>query len=139
MSTSESFATAAHMHVLLRRKTGRVTDTEWLATNADYAREIVRFAREKAANDGHLELLHWADKLEAALPHMAAAARPSLSPKAGNPANTPKPSDTPRSAPPNGFADSTLTSGFGESVPPGLADKPSGGGIPDTRYIGRLR
>ena len=136
MSPSEVFAIAAHMHVLLRRKTGRVTDTEWLATNADYAREIVRFAREKAASDGHLELVHWANKLEAALPHMVAAARPTLSPKAGNP---PKPPDIPRSAPSNGFADSTLASGFGESVPPGLADKTDGGGVSDTRYIGRLR
>ncbi|MDO8770278.1 MAG: hypothetical protein Q7K57_16555 [Burkholderiaceae bacterium] len=25
---------AAHLHVLLRRKTGRVTDTEWMASNA---------------------------------------------------------------------------------------------------------
>jgi hypothetical protein len=46
MSTTDVFAIAAHLHVLLRRKTGRVTDTEWMATNADYAREIVRHARE---------------------------------------------------------------------------------------------
>ncbi len=128
MSPSDIFAIAAHMHVLLRRKTGRVTDTEWLATNADYAREIVRLAREKAASEGHAELLPWADKLEAAMPHMGAAGR-----KPGVANNSAAP---PRA---NGFADSTLSSGFGESVPPGLADKPSGGGIPDTRYIGRLR
>ena len=46
MPSSEKIAIAAHLHVLLRRKTGRVTDTEWLATNADYAAEIVRFSRE---------------------------------------------------------------------------------------------
>jgi hypothetical protein len=64
MSSNEKIAIAAHMHVLLRRKTGRVTDTEWMAANPDYAHEIVRFAREKAAEDGHAELAVWADKLE---------------------------------------------------------------------------
>ncbi len=64
MGTSESLAIAAHLHVLLRRKTGRVTDTEWMAANADYAREIVRFARAKAVEEGHPELAEWAGKLE---------------------------------------------------------------------------
>ena len=40
MLPSETLAIAARLHVLLRRKTGRVTDTEWLAVNADYAAEI---------------------------------------------------------------------------------------------------
>ena len=64
MSTTEKIAIAAHLHVLLRRKTGRVTDTEWMATNAQYAAEIVRFSREKAAEDGHIDLGVWADRLE---------------------------------------------------------------------------
>jgi hypothetical protein len=64
MSSSEKLAVAAHLHVLLRRKTGRVTDTEWLASNRDYAAEIIRFAREKAAEDGHADIGGWADKLE---------------------------------------------------------------------------
>ena len=64
MSSSEKLAVAAHLHVLLRRKTGRVTDTEWLASNGDYAAEIIRFAREKAAKDGHADIGGWADKLE---------------------------------------------------------------------------
>ena len=64
MLVSQKLATAAHMHVLLRRKTGRVTDTEWMAANAEYALEIVRFARAKAAEDGHADLAEWADKLE---------------------------------------------------------------------------
>lgn len=64
MLQNDALATAAHLHVLLRRKTGRVTDTEWLAVNADYAQAIVRFAREKAAQDGHSELLPLADRLE---------------------------------------------------------------------------
>lgn len=77
-NTSELFAIAAHLHVLLRRRTGRVTDTEWLATNVEYARAIVRFAREKAAADGHADLLPWADKLEAAIVNMGAAPRKTL-------------------------------------------------------------
>lgn len=64
MPTSEKIAIAAHLHVLLRRKTGRVTDTEWMASNAEYAAEVVRFSREKAAEDGHIDLGVWADRLE---------------------------------------------------------------------------
>ena len=60
-------AIAAHLHVLLRRRTGRVTDMEWLAQNPDYAREIVRFARAKAAEEQAPDLEEWAGKLEAAL------------------------------------------------------------------------
>jgi hypothetical protein len=64
MSQNDAFAAAAHLHVVLRRKTGRVTDTEWLVSNADYARAIVHFAREKARSDGLAELLPLADRLE---------------------------------------------------------------------------
>lgn len=42
MLASEKLAIAAHLHGLLRRKTGRVTDMEWMASNAAYAAEIVR-------------------------------------------------------------------------------------------------
>ena len=66
-------AIAAHMHVLLRRKTGRVTDTEWMACNAEYAQEIVRFARERARLDHLPELADWAQRLEQALRHTLAA------------------------------------------------------------------
>jgi hypothetical protein len=76
--SSELFAIAAHLHVQLRRKTGRVIDTEWLATNAEYARAIVRFTRERAAAEGHADLLPWADKLEAAIVAMGAAPRKTL-------------------------------------------------------------
>lgn len=81
MLPSEKVAIAAHLHVLLRRKTGRVTDTEWMATNTDYAHEIVRFARARAKEDGHADLAEWADKLAlavlpAAPPAPAAAPRP---------------------------------------------------------------
>ena len=67
MLPSEKMAIAAHLHVLLRRKTGRVTDTEWMAGNAEYAAEIVRFARASAKHDGHADLGEWAAKLEAAM------------------------------------------------------------------------
>ena len=74
MLDSEKLGIAAHLHVLLRRKTGRVTDTEWLASNAEYAAEIVRFAHLKAVEDSHPDLAEWADKL-------AAAIRPAAPPK----------------------------------------------------------
>ena len=67
MLPSEKLAIAAHLHVLLRRKTGRVTDTEWMADNAQYAAEIVRFARARAREDGHADLSEWADKLAQAM------------------------------------------------------------------------
>lgn len=67
MADPDKIAIAAHLHVLLRRKTGRVTDTEWMAVNADYAREVVRFARQRAQEDGVEELRQWADRLEQAV------------------------------------------------------------------------
>lgn len=67
MLNSEKLAIAAHLHVLLRRKTGRVTDTEWMASNTEYAAEIVRFARASAEEDGHADLAEWAAKLELAM------------------------------------------------------------------------
>jgi hypothetical protein len=67
MLASEKLAIAAHLHVLLRRKTGRVTDTQWMADNLEYAADVVRFARRSAAEDGHADLAQWADKLEQAM------------------------------------------------------------------------
>lgn len=70
MLNSEKLAIAAHLHVLLRRKTGRVTDTEWMAANTEYAAEIIRFARAAAQEYGHTDLAEWAAKLELAMePH----------------------------------------------------------------------
>lgn len=73
MSLPEKIAIAAHLHVLLRRKTGRVTDTEWMATNPAYAQEVIRLAREKSAEGDHDELGVLADRLEHA---MACADKP---------------------------------------------------------------
>jgi len=78
MSQNEALAAAAHLHVVLRRKTGRVTDTEWMASNTDYAQAIVRFAREKAASDGHTDLVPLADRLETLVIRIEAPARKTL-------------------------------------------------------------
>lgn len=142
MTSTEIFATAAHMHVLLRRKTGRVTDTEWMATNADYARAIVRYAREKAASDGLDELLPWAAKLETASTVMGATVRKPLLQSAAEAlraAQTPPPQASGR---PSGFADSVPASGFREStLHSGFGGgKRTDGDGPDTpRYVGGIR
>ncbi|EJE50265.1 hypothetical protein PMI14_05181 [Acidovorax sp. CF316] len=80
MQDSDKLAIAAHLHVLLRRKTGRVTDTEWMAVNAEYALEVVRFARQHALEDGVPELAEWADRLDRAVhePAPAPQRRPLL-------------------------------------------------------------
>ena len=67
MSEADKLAIAAHLHVLLRRKTGRVTDTEWMAVNVEYALEIVRFARQRAQEDNLPELAQWAARLDLAM------------------------------------------------------------------------
>lgn len=64
MSQNDAFAAAAHLHVLLRRKTGRVTDTEWMVNNVEYAQAVVSFARQRAREDGLDELLPLAERLE---------------------------------------------------------------------------
>jgi hypothetical protein len=68
VSLSDRLSTAAHLHVLLRRKLGRITDTEWMAANEEYALSIVRLCHQQQDED----LRTWADKLDA----MYAAARP---------------------------------------------------------------
>jgi len=70
-----ALALAARMHVALRRKLGRVTDTEWMASNHDYAREVLRLAR--AADDVELDAI--AARLEAAVLKGAPATAPRQS------------------------------------------------------------
>jgi hypothetical protein len=97
MLQSEKVAIAAHLHVLLRRKTGRVTDTEWMATDLAYATEIVRFARASALQDGHTDLAEWADKLEAAVlnaPRVAKPTRPATDTASGATTGTAEGADT---------------------------------------------
>jgi hypothetical protein len=63
MTEMETFAIAARLHVVLRRAHGRVTDVEWMTRNREYAREVIRIAREHTEP----ELLELADKFEASL------------------------------------------------------------------------
>jgi hypothetical protein len=144
MLVSEKIAMAAHLHVLLRRKTGRVTDTEWMATNAEYAAEIIRFARTKAVEDGHTDLAEWADKLERATREIAPArSQPLIATiqAAHAPAIS---ADTVPAALPHAERDTGFfQSVFGES---GFADTGSGAGSSRSardpnapRYVGGIR
>ncbi|MDH0199838.1 hypothetical protein [Comamonas aquatica] len=80
MANTERMAAAAHLHVALRRKAGRVTDTDWMARNDEYAREIVRVARARAAEDGDAALAGLADRLAALLDAGATAPAPAAVP-----------------------------------------------------------
>ena len=64
MLESEKMAIAAHLHVVMRRKIGRVTDIEWLMRNAEYAREVIRLA---TLDPLHADLVEWGERLQAAL------------------------------------------------------------------------
>lgn len=143
MNSNELFGIAAHMHVLLRRKTGRVTDTEWMVANAEYAREVVRYARDKAVTDGHEELLPMADKLEAAIARMAPAPRKTLLEVA---ADTLRAGQVSRAAAPagarTGFGESVpAASGFAESRAAGstFGEKPRSPDDPEHKYVGGIR
>ena len=131
MLPSEILAIAARLHVLLRRKTGRVTDTEWLAVNAEYAAEIVRFARERALEPGLEDVAEWAARLEQAM-GAAPAPRKTLLGVVTQP----------RAAAPAPARDSGVhRPGWGESL---FADsRPAPPGEPDEgdtgRYVGGLR
>lgn len=88
MLDSEKLAIAAHLHVALRRRVGRVTDVEWLVKSPEYAREILRVARSDPAQ---VELLDLAARLEAAVfpapARAAASAPPPGAPTAASPAS----------------------------------------------------
>ena len=116
MSSGEILAAAAHLHVLLRRKTGRVTDTEWMAGNREYARAMIAFARDSANQDGHTDLLPLAERLETlmalAVP-TATSARETKAPRSGN--------------------DSSF-----EPAEPATSGQPAPDAL-SSRYIGRLR
>lgn len=61
MTSDDKFAAAAHLYVLLRRKSGRVIDTVWMAHNTDYALEVLRIARAQP----DAEIVRLADRFEA--------------------------------------------------------------------------
>lgn len=79
MLESERLGLAAHLHVALRRKLGRVTDVEWLVRDAAYAREILRLAMAS----GHDDVQACARKLAQALAPLLQ--RPSAAPAAPAP------------------------------------------------------
>jgi hypothetical protein len=116
---SEKFAIAAHMHVVMRRTTGRVTDVEWMVKSPEYAREIVKAARAATQPDLH----RLADKLEMLL---------QLAPLAQR---------APRAVPPSsefGQTEPGALSDFSASLHPGgLANTPPPNGR--KRYVGTLR
>ena len=138
MSNNELFATAAHLHVLLRRKTGRVTDTEWMATNPEYARAMVALASDLARREGLEDVQRLADKLAALIPSMSVPVRKPLLALAaeriaaaqGGKLDTA--SGWPSASPVSGFRDSRPA--FGDSESAG----PRGGG-PGQRYVGGIR
>ena len=121
MLDSEKMAIAAHLHVLLRRVHGRVTDVEWMIKSPDYAREVVRVARAEPHDDLH--------RLAARLEDALQLKTPALAPRG--------PGGRPFAAP--GARD-------GHSVPPD--ERPSDFGAPSDfdprtgqrrRYVGSLR
>ena len=90
LTESERIALAARLHVALRRKAGRVTDTEWMAINPEYAAEIVRFTRAHAAEKKDEELGQLATRMEQAMEPLARAARLEAAAR-GADGSTPKP------------------------------------------------
>lgn len=143
MLASQRLAIAAHLHVLLRRKTGRVTDTEWMAANLEYAMEIVRFCRAKALEDGHPDLAEWAAKLEQAITNQKPQPRPlaqtamQLLREGAAAAPAPAPAPVPEAA--SDFAPSvSAESGFSESLLEGeRRSRPRDPNAP--RYVGGIR
>jgi len=86
MPDHEKMAIAARLHVLLRRRLGRVTDVEWMVKSIDYAREVVRVSRAAP----YAELHEWADRLEAALvstPASMPLRHPVLAPAGATPSS----------------------------------------------------
>jgi hypothetical protein len=68
MNDSERVAIAAHLHVALRRKTGRVTDTEWMASDTTYGQAMAQFALNHARSNQDEELERLALRFAASLP-----------------------------------------------------------------------
>jgi hypothetical protein len=131
MLESEKFAIAAHLHVLLRRTNGRVTDVEWMIRSPEYAREVIRVAR----GETHADLHKLADKLEAAIavpvPAPPGPTRPVVSASASVPA-------VQHSRPVLAQTDAGVdSSGFGASS--GFAPSGYGGAAGRKRYVGTLR
>lgn len=67
----------------MRRKMGRVTDTEWLASNLEYARAMIQLCAEQP----DAELRQWAQRLS----QLWAATRAAATPPAALPPSAPPP------------------------------------------------
>lgn len=78
-SESDLVAMGAHLHVQLRRKTGRVIDVDWLISNAEYASVIIALAKANAVTQGAPELEIWATRFERALQRVKRPRKPLLS------------------------------------------------------------
>ena len=63
MTASEMIATAAHLHVAMRRKMGRVTDVEWMVTDVAYATAMTQLALQHATDQNDEDLRKWSSKL----------------------------------------------------------------------------
>jgi hypothetical protein len=135
MLPSEKLAIAARLHVLLRRKTGRVTDTEWLAVNAEYAAEIIRFARERAREPGLEDVAEWAGRLEQAMADTPTPRKALLgaiaAPRTPSPAPGPAVARESEASKP-GWVESL----FADTRPPGPRDQDDSD---NGRYVGGLR
>ncbi|MDH2917539.1 MAG: hypothetical protein PXX77_11775 [Gallionella sp.] len=70
------FAVTGRICVMLRRETNRMIDVEWAITNAQYAREVVRLARDTNV----AELIELADRIEAAHPLLPRVKRVEITP-----------------------------------------------------------
>ncbi len=89
VSASDLTALAAHLHVQLRRRTGRVTDVEWMVSNNDYAQTIISLAKATAMTEGAPELGVWAARFEMALMKFKRPRQPLMSALAIAGANRP--------------------------------------------------
>ncbi|MEJ5028228.1 hypothetical protein [Comamonas sp. MYb69] len=86
MNDSERLAIAAHLHVALRRKTGRVTDTEWMASDTAYGQAMAQFALNHARSNQDAELERLALRFAASLPGAPAPAAAAVGAAAAGPA-----------------------------------------------------
>lgn len=85
MSESDKTAIAAHLYITLRRTANRVIDVEWLAKNDEYAREIIRLAREQESD----ELKRYADLFEKEVFGTSGPAKPAKPPMTKPPTKEP--------------------------------------------------
>jgi hypothetical protein len=119
VSESDLMALAAHLHVQLRRRTGRVTDVEWLVANADYAQAIIQLAKTSATAEGAPELGVWAARFEMALMKVHRPRQPLLAALATAGAHSSRAAPSEMQKIPSAqdsVSDSTLNSQFSDSV-----------------------